>query len=1315
MENSFYHTLSNLLWRAIVGLIVLLAVYVSCGRLLVSVVGDYQTAILRELNARTPFHLEATRLSAQWSGFSPELVLAELQLHFPDGDADPLLLREGRVTLDVWRSLVNRSLRVSHLRLQGLALDGELTSDGRLQLRGFGQQGTDAREWLQSLLLDVEGITLAANSLVLQLPSGERQALQLDLALSRDGSRRQLRAQLLSGGDSQITVLADGLGNPFAGADYTGELYVHAAFRELDQLSRWQSLLNFPVPVGASGSAELEAWMSWDGATPTVRARFAGADLRLQGQAGDWELPLETITGTASLQRRGQRWSLFASDLEVRSAAGLLRLPRLQLDRWGDSLRLRTRDLSVAAASEVLLSSGALPAELADVITLLAPAGTLEALELHLEDLTAPARDWQLAASFADLAVESWRGAPGVQGASGYLQLTPGSGQLLLDSRQVVLDFPTIYREALAYRELFGNIGLRWDSAGLELHSGLLTATGEEGTARALLGLQIPFSDTEAGIEMDLLVGLRDADATYRTRYLPYILDQNLLAWLRDGLGQGYVESGAFLWRGSLKPQASKLRTVQLFFEVRDGQLNYHPDWPELSALEGSVLIDDTNVSVWARRGQLYETQISRLSAEAWKDAEGSMRLAVAAELAGDAASGLRLVNESPLGLPLNGALAGWELEGQLQASLDLELALTRQAGPPRVAVKTTLADATLAIWPGDLTLEQVGGVVYFDSSSGFRAEGLAARLWDAPVALSLLQQAPVDGERSAGLLPSPVTLAFETTVGIEALQQWLPLSQPLPASGETGVSGRLDFAAGAPPQLNLETELAGIELALPEPWGKPAEAAQPLQLTAELSGSPLRLQFDAAGLGKAWLDLAGGQLQSISLGLQDEPRQAQPGELRVSGHAALIDVDAWQQLLGEAAAPPADSGLRLVVDELLIDSLIVWGQDWTGVMVALRQQPDHWQLNLETNWLQGEARLASDGASGSLALSFLDLAGLGSGGSGSGWDIGRASELPRLDITIDELYRAGVPLGTLSFVLAPIAGALEARAITGELAGLRLLQDSPGYLQWNRQGTKLQATLRFDDLGDTLAQLGYERILETDSGSFDLNLRWPDSPRGFSLATSRGSLRVAVDEGRFLTASAGASGTLRVVSILNLADIVQRLSLTHMFESGIPFDRLGGELFFHAGEIEVPLMEVEGAATGFAFSGLSDVEQRSLNGELVATLPVASNLPWVAALTAGLPVAAGVFVVSKLFEKQMTQLSSAVYSITGSWDEPQIRFDRIFDTDSRPLRNRNGAAEEPAAAAGANDGGSEDQPSSPIEGVEEGVVEEAASSSSRK
>jgi hypothetical protein len=81
----------------------------------------------------------------------------------------------------------------------------------------------------------------------------------------------------------------------------------------------------------------------------------------------------------------------------------------------------------------------------------------------------------------------------------------------------------------------------------------------------------------------------------------------------------------------------------------------------------------------------------------------------------------------------------------------------------------------------------------------------------------------------------------------------------------------------------------------------------------------------------------------------------------------------------------------------------------------------------------------------------------------------------------------------------------------------------------------------------------------------------------------------------------------------------------------------------------------------------------------LIATLPVASNLPWLAALTGGLPAAAGVYVISKIFEKQVDKFSSAVYSVKGTWQEPELAFDKLFDTKL------------PKPKAGAEQGGSEE------------------------
>ncbi len=164
-------------------------------------------------------------------------------------------------------------------------------------------------------------------------------------------------------------------------------------------------------------------------------------------------------------------------------------------------------------------------------------------------------------------------------------------------------------------------------------------------------------------------------------------------------------------------------------------------------------------------------------------------------------------------------------------------------------------------------------------------------------------------------------------------------------------------------------------------------------------------------------------------------------------------------------------------------------------------------------------------------------------------------------------------------------------------------------------------------------------------------------------MAQTTGSIDIAVDDGRFLQTSSATDGTLRVVGIFNLAAIVSRLSLdlSHLFQSGVAFDSIAGEMLFQDAKIEVPQMDVLGRSSRFQFAGLFDIPQKTMNGELVATLPVASNLPWIAALIGGLPAAAGVYLVSKVFTKQGDRFSSGVYSISCPWADPEISFERIF------------------------------------------------------
>ncbi len=1272
--------------------IVLLAVYVSVGRMLSALSGAFQSEILQALNNRVPLLIDAQGVSAEWQSFTPVLVFDELRLTLPGARQHSLELSEGRVALDVAASLRTRSLQISLLSLDGLGLAGILGSDGHLRISGFEGSETAPGAWLEELLLNVERVALGDARLALTMPSGEQREFGLDLALSREGSHRRLEGRLGTSGGMELTALGEGVGNPFEPGSFTGQLYLNVAATDGAALTEFMA--DAPGKLRVDGRLDLELWTSWHKGEPATALRVAMEDVLLRASDTSWQLALDSIDFDAGIDSHEDGWLLTVAALEAARGGALFELPRLQLDLRGETMDLRALDLPLAPLGELLAGGDVVSATLTDLVGVLQPRGMLSALQLEVASISNPFAQWQLLAAFDDLAVEPWHGAPGISGAHGFFRLAPGSGSVVLDSRQFSMFFPTVYQRALEYDDFHGTINIDWDAESVVLSSGLLQARGEEGPVRVLFGLSIPLHASEVGLEMDLLVGLENTRAIHRGKYIPHILSQELRPWLAASIGDGVIEQGGFIWRGSLTAHSTALHTVQLFFNVRDTALSFHPDWPALAGIDGIVLIDDSNVSVWADTAQLLDSRVSDLSVEVWSDAARELWLAVDGSTVGPAADGLAVVNDSPLADLAGDVFADWQLGGDLATDIALLLDLGDGAAPPEVRVSTRFTDVDLDIRPGGLPLRAISGVLDYDTRTGFSSRDLAGQLWGRALQASVGQRQAVSpaaagaaaGAGTSGERPA-VSVAIETTVDMGDLGQWLGLERAGFAAGQAAAYLELVAAAGAAPALSIDSTLAGVSLDLPAPWGKAADTQRPLHLELALGRDSVLLDIAFADTLAAELELVEGKLHGASVALGSDPLGLQPGQVRVSGRTALLDVSQWQDFLethatpARAAAQPGEQGpgLAVSVDGLQVDRLFFGGREFTGVVLGATGDGDRWRITASTDWLRGELLYAA-GAPSRLDISHLDLAGLEGPDAATGAEP-RIIEVPDLAVTIGELRRGQSVLGKLAFDLQSDGADLHARNISGDFLALQLRPEEPGELVWHQGADSrsvLTARLFFQDLGETLEALGYEKAIFTREGSFDLALEWPGGPQDFSLATGRGSLAVAIGEGHFPDVPVGAAGALRVISILNLAEIVRRLSLSQMFESGIAFNKVDGEASLADGSIAVASMDVQGGASGFQFSGVSQVASRAVEGELVVTLPVANNLPWVAALTAGLPVAAGVYLLSKVFESQVNRLTSLVYSVGGSWDDPLVKFDRVFDDTPAP----GGGAGSPAAAA---------------------------------
>ncbi len=1253
------HALAPWSWRMLVVAVVLLAAYVALGRFFMSQVPALREPILAELNQRLPFELQISSLSGGWSAFSPELTFADLVLLPREAGAEPVALGSGSLRMDLPASLSTRSLQLSRLELSDLAMDARLTDTGAIEIAGFGGGGdSEALQlWLQAFLPNVRRLALTDNRVSLGTVGGSFD-LRLDLHLERDGNTRTLQGRV-QGDSIDLAINAEGVGNPLNPQSWAGNVFLDAKSSDLARLTGLWETLDWPFRL--SGSADAQFWLSRLDGDSIAHLRWSSAGLEVEERGGAWSLPLDALTFEAALDQRARHWSFLTEDLHVEHAGQALDLDRAQFDWWGQALRVRAKELSLDALPTIFAAGPGLPEGLRKALPDLAPSGYLQAIELRLDDLSAPATSWHLRAALEDLSVGSWRNTPALTGVTGYLDLQPQGGQIQVDAREFSMHYPNVFNAPLAYEDVLGDLYFTWDRQGLRIDSGLVRVNDPEGQASALFAVDIPFVPRDTGIELDLLIGLTGAGVEHRGKYLPYKLPQPLLSWLDTSLQGGEVRQGGFIWRGSTRKGMRDYKTFQLFLQGQDTRLRYDPAWPVLTGLDAMVWVDDGRTYGRAAKAQSGGVELSDVMVRVLPRSGGA-DLSIAGDLAGDAANAGVLLRDSPLRDITAGVFERWEFSGPTKGRLRLDLPLDGSGAAPVVDLSVAVTDADIRIDQVDLFVHGVNGQLSYASDRGFTGSRAAGE--------------SLGGHFSAVAGPADrdsLDLQIQAEIDAGAVADWLALPLLNFASGQTGVQGNLKIAPEEDPVLTLRSELVGVDLEVPEPFGKVAD--EPLELAISV---PLRGDTDMQlGLGERLrfeMALRGGEFSRLvgAVGGTEPDVVACDQRYCLSGAVSSLDIAAWSDFYDRFIVAEGDADesnpvpFSYRIDSLSVGELRISQRLLGTARVDLWGVDALWQGNLESDWVQGSLSHRDDQSH--LLIEYLDAQRFGDGDPMALADVRDVLSDMRVDVLE---YRHGERyLGSFGFNLDATydPDALFLTGVEGDLWGMTLDGPGPGLVRWSMQDgqeyTELELDVEFDDLGDVLESAGFAPTLESEEGAAQLRLRWPGAPTALAAVDAEGLIALNAINGRVLESRPGA---LAMISVLNLAEILRGLSLNHMFESGIPFQRAHSEFHLHQGMLEVTDLQIDGAASAFAFTGLSDLQERSIDGELVVTLPVANNLPWVAALAAGLPVAAGVFVVSKVFEKQVNRMSSAVYGVSGAIEAPEVEFRRLFDDQLTP------------------------------------------------
>lgn len=1251
--------------------LVLAALYVSLGRELVPLVAEYRDEVQGKAQAALGMPLSLGSLEGRWRGMAPLLLLHDVQL---GAGAGRVRLDQVRVQPDVLGSLLARQLRIANLELEGLQLSLRQDEAGAWRVEGLPAREKPTPVEPQQLLQGLQRVaTISLLDSQFTLEPFAQKPLSFtyaNLTLRNGLGRQRIDARLLLPDGQPLALRLD---TRLQVPDWrASQADVYLSLPQSDW-ARW-------LPAGLSRAWRLEKlkaggefWLAWrDGQVQRAVARLHAPELA-GGYAERKSLKLQDLLLSAFYERTPSGFDLLLDPLaltldETRWGEVQLALRRQNASEGHEELWSLSADrLDLGPLAQVVGALAPLPEQAAEALHALQPKGILNNLQVAFRPQLADAQRLQYSANLSQVGISPWHGIPAVENVSGSVSgnLSDGEGRLASENFGLHFDqlFPAMWRYGTAGAQLLWH----YDDAGLTLRSPYLRVEGEEGKIAGDFLVRLRKDPLEEDY-MDLRVGLRDGDAQFTGKYLPTRspgMSPKLSEWLNTAIRAGKVDQGYFQYQGSLlKGADAAARSLSLYFRVHAAELAFQPGWPALREARGEVLIEDSGVRVRVPEGRLLDSRVERVSVEIPQARPGSApRLALQGQVQSSLVDALKILQEAPLGTAAT--FAGWRGEGPLSGQLKLDIPLA-QGQPPQVQVDFATEGATLNLSNPSLELTRLKGAFRFSTASGLSAPDIRAQVFGQAVR----GRAVAEGSRGK----QRTRIEANGRVPLPTLSGWLGVTQPLPLSGELPYALRLTLD-GSDSQLRVSSDLKGLAVDLPAPFGKAAADSGSATWHMTLQGNERRYWFDYAELASLAFAAAPGQLLQgrgeLRLGGGAASLPGDPG-LRVNGRLSALDWGAWQAVGKRYLGGPGNLGgvQAFRGADVRIERFTGFGLQLDNLQAQLTRAEQAWALHLDSDLLQG--RIGLPDAQGAPIQVNLQRLSFPPSKPNEPVDPNKPDSLaavdprqiPPLDLRIERVLQGEQLLGAWSLQARPTAQGVAFNQLSLQLKGLQVggnagWEGAPG-----ASSTWFKGRLEGENLADVLLAWNFAPTATSERFRVDIDGRTPGSPAWMSLKRFSGSLDASLRKGQFVEVQ-GSASALRVFGLLNFNSIGRRLRLdfSDLLGKGLSYDRVKGLLVAKDGVFltQKPI-KMEGPSTGLELNGTLDMAHDQIDAKLLVTLPVTNNLP-LAALIVGAPAIGGaLFVVDKLLGDRVARFASVQYSVKGAWQNPSITFDKPFE-----------------------------------------------------
>ena len=867
-----------------------------------------------------------------------------------------------------------------------------------------------------------------------------------------------------------------------------------------------------------------------------------------------------------------------------------------------------------------------------------AAAGRMNAVRAHLGR-----RGFAYEAMLEGISMSNYRGVPEVANGCGSLHGHLRSFRIDFRCEALRFGLPQYFDRSWDYDVASGEITF-WFDRGYMGARGNMAVALDGAAGGGGFSLTRPRDPLEGRFTLLALADGVRADQI--KRHLPQELGADLRAWLKSSLVAGQLNAASTVYHGHTQTRPGlPNRRFEFAGLVVDGTVDYHEDWPAAEALQGSVTITGKEVRARVVEGVVSGGAISDSTLRA-PVSGGYVDIDLNARA--PAGQALDFVRTTPLAEELQFVAESWQGEGALGIEGALRIPINDQAGQVDLDLAFELDDVLLDLADLRLLFSRLNGSARFQSPHYLSATAIEGLLFDFPVHVSAV------ASKEASILD------FRGTGAVADVYHILETHEFPVAAGLFGFNAQLRTFVDPSrvPELTIESDGVGIAIDLPPPLHK--SAAQPRRFDVELVFDDDYTRADVRGERFAgWFHTRDGDLVrgAIGIGVPTGRPDFSSSDIRLSGQMESIRLDGDGSTLMSQSVP-----WRL--DDLVVESVWLGDIELTDVTLNGVAAQNGAALGIESNEVRGTVVMAGEKP---LLVSLDEVRVPAEESDGDLLDVSVFDQVPAADVTIGLALLGDDDHGSWRFGIRPDEGIIRLTDLAGDIKGMRI--EAADDLVWTKETDTSRFTGRITagDLALVLPQWDYAPSVESTSVDIEAMVEWPGSPLNFDLGELSGSMRMAIDTGRFLDVDEAAGA--KILALLNFTNVARRLTLdfSDLFERGIGFDRVraSGDLDEGVLSFAEP-MEIHGPGSDFRINGTVDLADGTLNNEMIVTLPLSSSLPWYAVwLATTEPVSAvGVLVGRQLFKEQINTLSSARYRITGTIEEPNPEFVDIFRSD---------------------------------------------------